>query len=60
MAVEPLSPSELRQLVRVRLPRSTVQTFGLPINMERSREPVEADVILSEDGRALAVRFVRE
>lgn len=60
MAVEPLSPSELRQLVRIRLPRSAVQVFGLPVNMERSREPVEADVLVGEDGRALAVRFVKE
>ncbi len=60
MAVEPLSPSELRQLVRIRLPRSAVQVFGLPVNMERSREPVEADVLLGEDGRALAVRFVKQ
>jgi hypothetical protein len=30
------------------------------MNMERAREPVQADVMLGEDGRALAVRFVRD
>ncbi len=60
MAAGPVSPSEQRQFVRVKLPRSALQVFGLPMNMERAREPVQADVMLGEDGRALAVRFVRE
>jgi hypothetical protein len=60
MAAGPLFPSEQRQFVRVKLPRSVLQVFGLPMNMERAREPVQADVMLGEDGRALAVRFVRE
>jgi hypothetical protein len=60
MAAGPRFPSEQRQFVRVKLPRSALQVFGLPMNMERAREPVQADVLLGEDGRALAVRFVRE
>ena len=60
MAAEPQFPSEQRQFVRVKLPRSALQIFGLPMNMERAREPVQADVLLGEDGRALAVRFVRD
>jgi hypothetical protein len=60
MAAGPRFPSEQRQFVRVKLPRSALQVFGLPMNMERSREPVQADVLLGEDGRALAVRFVRD
>jgi hypothetical protein len=45
----------------VKLPRSALPgVSGLPMNMERAREPVQADVMLGEDGRALAVRFVRE
>jgi len=60
MAAGPRFPSEQRQFVRVKLPRSALQVFGLPMNMERAREPVQADVMLGEDGRALAVRFVRE
>jgi hypothetical protein len=55
----PLSPAEQGQMVRVRLPRSALHAFGMPVNMERSREPVQADVVLAEDGTALAVRFVR-
>jgi len=60
MAAGPQFLSEQRQFVRVKLPRSALQVFGLPMNMERAREPVQADVMLGEDGRALAVRFVRE
>ncbi|MCI0626367.1 MAG: hypothetical protein L0387_32775 [Acidobacteria bacterium] len=60
MAAGPLFPAEQQQFVRVKLPRSALQVFGLPMNMERAREPVQADVLLGEDGRALAVRFVRE
>jgi len=60
MAAGPRFPSEQRQFVRVKLPRSALQVFGLPMNMERAREPVQADVMLGEDGRALALRFVRE
>lgn len=60
MAAGPQYASEQRQFVRVKLPRSALHVFGLPMNMERAREPVQADVLLSEDGRALAVRFVRD
>lgn len=60
MAAGPQFPSEQRQFVRVKLPRSALQVFGLPMNMERALEPVQADVMLGEDGRALAVRFVRD
>jgi hypothetical protein len=54
-----LSPLEQGQVVRVRLPRSALHAVGLPMNMEGSREPVQADVVLAEDGTAVAVRFVR-
>ena len=54
-----LSPLEQGQIVRVQLPRSALHAVGLPMNMERSREPVQADVVLAEDGTAVAVRFVR-
>ena len=54
-----LSPLEQGQIVRVQLPRSALHAVGLPVNMERFREPVQADVVLAEDGTALAVRFVR-
>jgi hypothetical protein len=47
------------QVVRIELPRSALQSFGLPVNAERSSERVKADVLMSHDGIAQAIRFVR-
>jgi len=53
------APAEYGTVVRVRLPRSALTSFGLPVNVERAAEPVKADVLLGEDGIARAIRFVR-
>jgi hypothetical protein len=47
------------QIVRVELPRSTMASFGLPVNMDRYNERVKADVLLGVDGVAHAIRFVQ-
>jgi hypothetical protein len=47
------------QIVRVELPRSTLATFGLPVNMDRYHEKVKADVLFGADGQARAIRFVQ-
>ena len=47
------------QLMRVEVPRSTMARFGLPVNFERSNERVKADVLVSTDGLARAIRFVQ-
>ena len=47
------------QIVRVELPRSTLVSFGLPVNMDRYHEKVKADVFIGVDGLAHAIRFVR-
>jgi hypothetical protein len=47
------------QLMRVELPRSTMARFGLPVNMARANERVKADVLVSADGLARAIRFVQ-
>ncbi len=57
--VSPASLQEGGQLVRVELPRSTMVRFGLPVNMERYSERVKADVLVSADGLARAIRFVQ-
>jgi hypothetical protein len=53
------TPLESGQLVRVQLPRSALAPLGLPLNAERGNEPVQADVLLGNDGLARAIRFVR-
>jgi len=55
----PLTPLESGQVVRISVPRTTLAAFGLPVNYERAGEPVKADVLLSDDGIARAIRFVR-
>ena len=54
-----LAPMESGHVVRVRVPRSAMLEFGLPINENRASELVKADVVLGEDGLARAIRFVQ-
>ncbi|MCA1635765.1 MAG: hypothetical protein LC802_19275 [Acidobacteria bacterium] len=54
-----LSAGDGGQVVRIELPRSALERFGLPMNVERANERVKADVLLGEDGMARAIRFVR-
>jgi hypothetical protein len=53
-----LNPGESGRLVRVRLPRTTLVSFGLPVNFEQPGDAVQADVLFGEDGVARAIRFV--
>jgi hypothetical protein len=58
-----LNPRSLQdggQIVRVEVPRTTLVSFGLPMNMERYNEKVKADILLGVDGRAQAIRFVQD
>jgi hypothetical protein len=50
---------ERGQLVRMRLPRSTLLPFGFPLDETRASESVNADVLFGEDGLARAIRFVQ-
>ncbi len=53
------SPIESGQLVRVQLNRASLASLGLPMNAERAGETVKAEVLLSEDGIARAIRLIR-
>jgi hypothetical protein len=46
-------------VVRVQVPRSTLISMGLPMNVENSSELVKADVVVGDDGVARAIRLVR-
>ena len=58
LLVEAGSELERGQVLRVELPRSALMSFGLPMNQERSTEPIKADVLVGEDGLARAIRFI--
>jgi hypothetical protein len=53
------TPLDGGRLVRVKLPRSALGVFGLPVDAVRGPERVQADVMLSNDGVLRAIRFVR-
>jgi hypothetical protein len=53
-----LIPFEGGQLVRVRMPRSNLIPLGIPLDQERASETIKADVLLSNDGLARAIRLV--
>jgi hypothetical protein len=48
------------QLLRVAVPASTMRSVGLPVREERLNEPVQADVLLGEEGMVRAIRFVSQ
>ena len=62
MPLGDFSPASLQdggQIVRVKLRRSALVRFGLPVNMDRYNENVKADVLVGVDGLAHAIRFVQ-
>jgi hypothetical protein len=48
------------QLLRVAVPASTMRSVGLPVREERLDEPVQADVLIGEEGMVRAIRFVSQ
>lgn len=58
--LNPRSFQDGGQIVRVEVPRTTLASFGIPVNMERYNEKVKADILLGVDGRAQAIRFVQD
>jgi len=46
-------------LVRVRMPSSALESFGLPVAQGSEDEWVSADLLVGEDGSPQAIRFVR-
>jgi hypothetical protein len=46
-------------VIRVQLSRSALVSLGLPTNIENSRDSVEAEVVVGDDGVARAIRLVQ-
>jgi hypothetical protein len=53
-----IEPMERGSIIRVRLPKSSLPGFGIPVSADRWNESIPADVVLGEDGSMRAVRFV--
>jgi hypothetical protein len=52
-----LPPVESAIVVRLQLPMASLELIGFPINQDRA-DPVEAEVLLGQDGLARGVRLV--
>lgn len=54
-----LPPLETSLVVRVQLPVSSLQLMGFPVSEEASAEPVQAELLLGQDGLARGVRLIQ-
>jgi hypothetical protein len=59
-SAEQAGENEDVNVVRMEVPRTAMLAVGLPVNLERASEMIEADVMVGSDGLARAVRFVEE
>jgi hypothetical protein len=50
---------ESGHVVRMRVPRSALIAFGVPMNVDRVSELIVADVVIGDDGLARAIRFIQ-
>lgn len=50
---------ESGHVVRVRVPRSALIAFGVPMNVDRVGELIIAEVVIGDDGLARAIRFIQ-
>jgi hypothetical protein len=53
-----MAPLESGVIVRVEAPASTLISFGLPVTAENINRPIQADLLLGQDGLARAIRFL--
>jgi hypothetical protein len=51
-------PFERGELVRMRVPASAMRAVGLPVREDRLSDPVQAEVLVGQEGMARAIRFV--
>ena len=52
-------PMDRGEVFRVTVPAAAMRTVGLPVAEDRLADRVQADVLVSEEGFATAIRFVR-
>jgi len=52
-------PMDRGEVFRVTVPAAAMRTVGLPVAEDRLADRVQADVLVSEEGLATAIRFVR-
>ncbi len=56
---EGLPPIENATVIRVQMPVASLQLMGLAVNEDNAADPVQADILLGQDGLARGVRLVQ-
>ncbi len=56
---EGLPPVESATVIRVQMPVASLQLMGLPVHEDGGAGPVQADILLGQDGLARGVRLVQ-
>jgi len=56
---EGLPPIENATVIRVQMPVASLQLMGLAVNEDGAADPVQADILLGQDGLARGVRLVQ-
>ena len=57
--LDPAPPFQRGQMLRIQVPASAMQMVGLPVHEDRLSDPVQADVLIGEEGLPRAIRFVK-
>ena len=57
--IDSAPPFERGQMLRVQLPAAAMRTVGLPVREDHLADPIQADVLVGEEGMPRAIRFVR-
>lgn len=59
LAADPTFDTESLQIVRVRVPRTTLQAFGVPLLDPEASSLLEVDVLVGDDGLPREIRQIR-
>ena len=57
--IDSAQPFERGQMLRVQLPAAAMRNVGLPVREDHLADPIQADVLVGEEGMPRAIRFVR-
>ena len=57
--MDPAPPFQRGRILRIELPASAMEMVGLPVHEQRRGDPVQADVLIGEEGLPRAIRFVK-
>jgi hypothetical protein len=60
LPLDDYEPIEMGVVVRVQLPQSLFGSPGTALDEDQRGQPIEADILIGEDGSARAIRFVLE